>query len=78
PPDDELREALLQYAKERLPLERRLARLGKKFGYYIGMTKLKQLNQQFDIPTARKPPPLPVATAVVCDKIAQDVHKRNG
>ncbi|KAI0749543.1 hypothetical protein C8Q80DRAFT_1119793 [Daedaleopsis nitida] len=44
---------------------------------YYSKTKLKQLNKQFNIPMARKPPPLPVATAVVCDKIAQDVHKRN-
>ena len=36
PPDDELVAELLQYAKERLPLARRLDRLKKKFGYIIG------------------------------------------
>ncbi|PIL27238.1 hypothetical protein GSI_10382 [Ganoderma sinense ZZ0214-1] len=88
PPDGELPAELLQYTKERLPLDRRLDRLKKKFGYIIGTThivsniirttKLKKLNKKFDIPSARWPLPLPVATAVVCDAIATDVHKRNG
>ncbi|KAI1781874.1 hypothetical protein LXA43DRAFT_590306 [Ganoderma leucocontextum] len=78
PSNDELSQELLQYAMERLPLTRRLDRLKKKFGYVIGTTKLKQLNKEFNIPSARKPPPLPVATAVVCDVIATDIHKRNG
>ena len=36
PSDDELVLELLQYAKERLTLERRIDRLKKKFGYIIG------------------------------------------
>ncbi|TFK91924.1 hypothetical protein K466DRAFT_458109, partial [Polyporus arcularius HHB13444] len=79
PSDDVLREELLQYAKERLPLKRRLERLeAEPLKYYISFTKLKELNKKFNIPTSRKPPPLPLATALVCDKISGDIQKRNG
>ncbi|KAI0629562.1 hypothetical protein C8Q77DRAFT_1065176 [Trametes polyzona] len=77
PTEEVLRAELLQYAKERLPLERRTKRLAK-LGYYISISKLKRLNKQYNIPSARNPPPMPVATAIVMDKVAEDVQRRNG
>ncbi|KAJ7633203.1 hypothetical protein FB45DRAFT_745629, partial [Roridomyces roridus] len=41
-------------------------------------TKLKELNKQFNIPTVRKPPPVSVATTLICDKLDDDVNKTNG
>ena len=35
PPEDALAAALLQYAKDRLPLKQRLDRLASTFGYHI-------------------------------------------
>ncbi|EIW65122.1 uncharacterized protein TRAVEDRAFT_108590, partial [Trametes versicolor FP-101664 SS1] len=78
PPDDELREELLQYAKEHLPLERRIKHLENKFGYYIRLTKLKELNKKFHVPSSRKPPPLPLATAIICNWMDKDIARRNG
>lgn len=40
--------------------------------------KLKQLNAQFNIPSSRKPPPFPIAQSHICEKMAQDIHRRNG
>ncbi|PIL34632.1 hypothetical protein GSI_03411 [Ganoderma sinense ZZ0214-1] len=60
PPEDKLVAALQpQYAREQLTLERRIQRLGADFGYHIKKGKLKQLNRCYNIPTSRKPPPLP-------------------
>ncbi|KAF8578822.1 hypothetical protein K439DRAFT_1361075 [Ramaria rubella] len=47
PPEEELRTALLEYAKERLPLELCANEIIRK-------TKLKQLNKEFNIPSACK------------------------
>jgi len=41
-------------------------------------TKLKSLNKKYDIPTVRKPPPLPVATTLICEKLDQDQVMANG
>ncbi|KAI0752401.1 hypothetical protein C8Q80DRAFT_1266961 [Daedaleopsis nitida] len=78
PPEDELIKELHQYAKEKLPLERRISRLQLKFGYHIKHTKLKELNKKYNIPTVRKPPSYEVATSLVCEKVGQDLHRRNG
>ncbi|KAL1942641.1 hypothetical protein VTO73DRAFT_4881 [Trametes versicolor] len=78
PSDEELSAALQQYAKERLPAERRIARLKAEFGYSIGTTKLKDLQRKFGIATVRKPPPLPVASTLVCAKASEDPFRRKG
>ena len=41
-------------------------------------TKLKALKNQFNIPTARKPPSYEVVTSLVCEMVADDPHRRNG
>ncbi|KAI0641517.1 hypothetical protein C8Q79DRAFT_1014440 [Trametes meyenii] len=56
----------------------RLIRLQTKFDYWIGKSTLKKLNAKFKIPSARKPPPLPLATTVVVGKMTQDINRRNG
>ncbi|KAF8585392.1 hypothetical protein K439DRAFT_1615934 [Ramaria rubella] len=79
PPDDELRVALLEYAKEHLPLEHRLVRLSKQFNYHIKKTKLKQLNNEFNIPSACKCKiPFDQINQLVIKKVSHDVEGTNG
>ncbi|KAJ7074927.1 hypothetical protein B0H15DRAFT_792575, partial [Mycena belliarum] len=78
PPDNVLKDALLTYARLRLTASARLENLATQHNYHIKLTKLKQLNKEFNIPTARKPPPLPVVTTLVCDKLDNDVAQLNG
>ncbi|KAM5544839.1 hypothetical protein V8D89_001737 [Ganoderma adspersum] len=78
PPEDKLVAALQQYARKQLSLERRIQRLGADLGYHIKYGKLKQLNHKYNIPTSRKPPPLPTATTLVCAEMATDLHRRRG
>ncbi|KAJ3991960.1 hypothetical protein F5050DRAFT_1801932 [Lentinula boryana] len=78
PSDDRLREVLHELARRNLSLALRLDYLEKKEGYKIGKTKLKELNHQFNVPTVRKPPPLPVATTIVSKTVAQDIAGQNG
>ncbi|EPQ56805.1 hypothetical protein GLOTRDRAFT_104539 [Gloeophyllum trabeum ATCC 11539] len=78
PPDDVLRESLLQYARERLTLPQRIERLKAEHGYHIGKTKLKEIQNKLNIPCIRKPPPRSVATTLVCEKMAEDTYGANG
>ncbi|KAJ7478048.1 hypothetical protein B0H11DRAFT_1726137 [Mycena galericulata] len=78
PTDDVLKESLLRYARLRLTVAARLANLASEHNYRIGSTKLKELNKHFNIPTVRKPPPLPVVTTLVCAKLENDVVQGNG
>ncbi len=39
---------------------------------------LRKLNNQFKIPSVRKPPPYAVSKTYVCDKLAKDVRQQNG
>ncbi|OSD03275.1 hypothetical protein PYCCODRAFT_256220 [Trametes coccinea BRFM310] len=78
PTDEELKAALVQYAREGLTQERRLARLRLELGYNIGKTKLKELQAKFNIARVRKPPALPTATTLICEKMAEDLHRRRG
>ena len=41
-------------------------------------TKLNELHNKFNIPSARKPPPDTVITSLVLDKLASDIEQRNG
>ncbi|KAF9064746.1 hypothetical protein BDP27DRAFT_1229923, partial [Rhodocollybia butyracea] len=45
---------------------------------YIIERKLRQLNAKFEVPTVRKPPPLPIATTVVSQYSAENLSSRNG
>ncbi|KAF8575518.1 hypothetical protein K439DRAFT_1543862, partial [Ramaria rubella] len=79
PPDDVLQAALLDYAKERLPLECLLVRLDKEFNYHIKKTKLKQLHNEFNIPSACKcKVPFDQIKQLVIEKVSQDVTGTNG
>ncbi|TFY67541.1 hypothetical protein EVJ58_g1561 [Rhodofomes roseus] len=56
-PDEEiLKAALYRYSQERLPLPRRIKRLGHELQLDIGLTLLKNLNKHFGIPSSRKAP----------------------
>ncbi|KAF7352008.1 hypothetical protein MVEN_01163000 [Mycena venus] len=94
PPDDVLREALHRYASLRLKSAQRLANLAHEFNYHIKYvrpllilipnnaksrsTKLKELNTEFNVGTVRKPPPISVATTLVCDKLDEDINQADG
>ncbi|TBU36400.1 hypothetical protein BD309DRAFT_878429 [Dichomitus squalens] len=75
PSEEDLIAALQQYARERLPLQRRgRAELPHK----VSILRLSQLNAKYNIPTARKPPPLPTSTTLICGQMANDPHRRRG
>ncbi|KAJ7145060.1 hypothetical protein C8R43DRAFT_953510 [Mycena crocata] len=78
PPDDELIAALHDYARKSLPLAHRRDYLLKDFGYRIGLTTLKKLNREFNIPTVKKPPPQHIASTLVAEAMASNVSSRNG
>ncbi|EIW55574.1 uncharacterized protein TRAVEDRAFT_83160, partial [Trametes versicolor FP-101664 SS1] len=78
PPEKELIAALQQYAREGLPLQRRIVRLREDFGYKIGTTKFKALQNKYNIARVRKPPPRPIATTLICKKIAEDTDHCKG
>lgn len=78
-PDDEtLKAALVQYASEGLTRKQQLDRLDIEFNYRIELSSLRVLKNTFAIPSVRKPPPVPVATALVLEEMAQDTNRRNG
>ncbi|KAJ6500212.1 hypothetical protein C8R47DRAFT_1317489 [Mycena vitilis] len=78
PPDDVLKETLLRYARLRLSVPAKLANLASEHNYHIKKTKLKELQQQFEIPRIRRAPPLPVITTLVCAKLENDVTQGMG
>ncbi|KAJ7133795.1 hypothetical protein C8R46DRAFT_1235384 [Mycena filopes] len=78
PPDDILKASLLRYSSLRLTVAQKLENLAVDHDYHIKATKLKGLNQEFNIPTVRKPPPISLVTTLVCDKIDDDVMQANG
>ncbi|KAJ7113473.1 hypothetical protein C8R44DRAFT_930096 [Mycena epipterygia] len=78
PSDDVLKEALTRYARLRLSVNAKIANLATEYSYHIKATKLKALNKELNIPTVRKPPPLPVVTTLVCEKLENDVTQGMG
>ncbi|KAJ7495784.1 hypothetical protein B0H11DRAFT_2190352 [Mycena galericulata] len=78
PPDTELREILFEYARRSLRLDLRLRYLQRDHQITIGLTKLKALNRQFNVPTARKFKAVEEATSAIADIIARDVHQSQG
>ncbi|KAJ7443589.1 hypothetical protein B0H11DRAFT_1825734 [Mycena galericulata] len=78
PPDTELREILFGYARRSLCLDLRLRYLQRDHQITIGLTKLKALNRQFNVPTARKFKAVEEATSAIADIIARDVHQSQG
>ncbi|KAJ7277244.1 hypothetical protein C8J57DRAFT_1434370 [Mycena rebaudengoi] len=72
------KQVLIRYAALQLKNNQKLSNLATELNYHIGVSKLKMLNKQFDIPTVRKPPPFSVATTLVCDKLDDDVNQGNG
>ncbi|KAJ7161858.1 hypothetical protein C8R43DRAFT_880590 [Mycena crocata] len=78
PPDDVLKASLLEYARLRLSIAARLSNLAAEHHYHIKKSKLKELNREFNIPTVRKPPPMPVITTLVMDEIGDDRTKGKG
>ncbi|KAJ7453038.1 hypothetical protein B0H11DRAFT_1741523 [Mycena galericulata] len=78
PPDTELREILFGYARRSLCLDLRFRYLQRDHQITIGLTKLKVLNRQFNVPTARTFKAVEEATSAIADIIARDVHQSQG
>ncbi|KAJ7059362.1 hypothetical protein C8F01DRAFT_989648 [Mycena amicta] len=78
PDDDTLQQILLDFARRELTVTQRLAELGSKHGFFIKKATLTKLNKEFEIPSVRKPPPLPVATTLVAEHVMQDTNRRHG
>ncbi|KAF7975358.1 hypothetical protein HWV62_9675 [Athelia sp. TMB] len=78
PEDDVLEASLRQYAKEKLPLANRTRRLKDEHGLIIGLTLLKNLNNNFKIPSSRKHTPHKIATQKILEKMGQDINKQQG
>ncbi|KAJ7907955.1 hypothetical protein B0H13DRAFT_1879059 [Mycena leptocephala] len=74
----ELGPALHDYARRSLTLAQHLDYLLKDFGYKISYTTLKGLNQQFEVPTVKKPPPDHIAATLIAEVMANNVSSRNG
>ncbi|KAK7473125.1 hypothetical protein VKT23_001226 [Stygiomarasmius scandens] len=75
PPDDKLKEALWQYAREDLTRTQKLARLESEFH---SESTLKRLQTKFRVPSSRKPPPRHVAVGLILDEMAHDPEGRRG
>ncbi|KAJ7207004.1 hypothetical protein B0H12DRAFT_1243193 [Mycena haematopus] len=78
PSDEVLKKTLHDFARRQLSIPDRLAELVRLHGYVIQKSKLKQLNNKFNVPSVRKPPPLPVCTALVAEKMQEDNSRRHG
>ncbi|KAL0578180.1 hypothetical protein V5O48_003811 [Marasmius crinis-equi] len=78
PPDNELSQYLHDLAFQNLSLEERRRYVSGKFGYFISVAKLKKLNKKFNVPSVRKPPPLPVVITAVCSAAGSDIACQNG
>ncbi|KAJ7797567.1 hypothetical protein B0H14DRAFT_2389646 [Mycena olivaceomarginata] len=78
PPDHELKEILFEYARRSLSLNTRLRYLEEDHQIKIGLTKLKELNKTFSVPSARKFTKVEEATTVIADIIARDVFQGQG
>ncbi|KAF7325456.1 hypothetical protein MKEN_00393900 [Mycena kentingensis (nom. inval.)] len=77
PPAD-LAKILQQFAVDRVPLTKRCKLLAEKYHYHIELTKLKQLNRDYKIQSARRPPPMHIATTLVANQMAENVTGMNG
>ncbi|KAJ6502091.1 hypothetical protein C8R45DRAFT_975356 [Mycena sanguinolenta] len=78
PPNNELRDILLEYERRSLALELRLRYLERDHQIKIKLTKLKALNKKFEIPSARKFRAAEEATTAIADIIARDIHQGQG
>ncbi|KAK7007188.1 hypothetical protein R3P38DRAFT_3598997 [Favolaschia claudopus] len=78
PPDEELREILHDFQRRSLSLAVRLRYLEERHGIKIGKTKLKQLNNKFEVPSVRKFRAVEEATAAIANIISRDVNQGQG
>ncbi|KAJ7019367.1 hypothetical protein C8F04DRAFT_1276343 [Mycena alexandri] len=78
PPDEVLKTTLHDFARRQLSIDDRLAELVRLHGYSIKKSLLKTLNNKFEVPSVRKPPPLPVCTALVAQKMSENNSRRHG
>ncbi|KAJ7788030.1 hypothetical protein B0H14DRAFT_2398824 [Mycena olivaceomarginata] len=78
PPDHELKKILFEYARRSLSLNTRLRYLEEDHQIKIGLTKLKELNKTFSVPSARKFTEVEEATTVIADIIARDIFQGQG
>ncbi|KAF8205391.1 hypothetical protein K438DRAFT_1819027 [Mycena galopus ATCC 62051] len=78
PPDKDLKEILFDYQRRDLSLQHRIRYLQQDHQIYIGLTKLKELNKKFCVPSARKFVAVEESTAAIADIISRDVHQGQG
>ncbi|KAJ7763684.1 hypothetical protein B0H14DRAFT_2539889 [Mycena olivaceomarginata] len=78
PPDKVLKKRLHNFACRQLSINDRLAELVRLHGYSIKKSKLKTLNNKFEVPSVCKPPPLLVCTALVAQKMSEDNSRHHG
>ncbi|KAK7016698.1 hypothetical protein R3P38DRAFT_2542006 [Favolaschia claudopus] len=78
PPDEQLREILHEFQRRSLSLPIRLRYLEEHHGIKIGKTKLKELNNKFEVPSARKFKAIEQATAAIADIISRDINQGQG
>ncbi|KAJ7358268.1 hypothetical protein DFH08DRAFT_802106 [Mycena albidolilacea] len=78
PRDHELKKILFEYARRSLSLNTRLRYLEEDHQIKIGLTKLKELNKKFSVPSAHKFTEVEEATTVIANIIACDVFRGQG
>ncbi|KAF8149242.1 hypothetical protein K438DRAFT_1989005 [Mycena galopus ATCC 62051] len=78
PVDKVLKKTLHDFARCQLSIPDCLVELGRLHGYFIKKSKLKEFNIKLEVPSVRKPPPLPVCTALVAQKMFEDTSRRHG
>ncbi|KAG8929141.1 hypothetical protein FRC01_004802 [Tulasnella sp. 417] len=78
PPDDILREALHEYARRKYDNPKRLEALANDYGLQIGLTKLKELQRRFNIPSVRRRKSPDEETSLVAHHVNKDTEQANG
>ncbi|KAJ7801551.1 hypothetical protein B0H14DRAFT_2615151 [Mycena olivaceomarginata] len=78
PPDHELKKILFEYARRSLSLNTHLHYLEEDHQIKIGLTKLKELNKTFSVPSSCKFTEFEEATTVIADIIARNVFQGQG
>ncbi|KAJ7433630.1 hypothetical protein B0H11DRAFT_2375516 [Mycena galericulata] len=78
PPDDELKEILFDFERKSLSRELRLRYLQEKHHVKIGLTKLKDLNRKFNVPSSRKFRDVEAATEAIADILSRVVYQGQG
>ncbi|KAF8143208.1 hypothetical protein K438DRAFT_1876524, partial [Mycena galopus ATCC 62051] len=78
PPDKDLKEILFDYQRRDLSLQHHIRYLQRDHRIYIALTKLKELNKKFCVPSARKFAAVEESTAAIAHIISRDVHQGQG